>query len=88
VLSIPLIVFGSTIIMKIIDRFPLIVYVGAGLIAYTAGEMIDSDHAVQPYLPMIFQETIYLPVMLTIGVIGFGWWYNTIRARSGNDPID
>ena len=88
VLSIPLIVFGSTIIMKIIDRFPLIVYVGAGLIAYTAGEMIDSDHAVQPYLPMIFHETIYLPVLLTIGVIGFGWWYNTIRAKPAEDLAD
>ena len=74
--------------MKIIDRFPLIVYVGAGLIAYTAGEMIDSDHAVQPYLPMIFHETIYLPVLLTIGVIGFGWWYNTIRAKPAEDLAD
>ena len=87
VLSIPLIVFGSTIIMKAIDRFPIIVYIGAGLIAYTAGEMIDSDVAVQPYLPSIFHGTVYLAVALTIGVIGFGWWYNKNKGRAAKDVL-
>ncbi len=82
VLSIPLIVFGSTVIMKLIDRFPVIVYVGAGLIAYTAGEMIDSDQAVQPYLPGVFHGTIYLAVLLSLGVISYGWWYNNNKGRS------
>ena len=82
VLSIPLIVFGSAVIMKLIDRFPVIVYVGAGLIAYTAGEMIDSDQAVQPYLPGVFHGTIYLAVLLSLGVISYGWWYNNNKGRS------
>ena len=76
VLSIPLIVFGSTIIMKLIARFPVIVYIGAGLIAYTAGEMMESDKAVQPYLPGIFHDTPYLAILLTVGVIAYGWWRN------------
>lgn len=87
VLSIPLIVFGSTVIMKLIDRFPLIVYVGAGLIAYTAGEMIDSDQAMQPYLPEVFHGTVYLAVLLTIGVISYGWWHNNRRGRSAHDVL-
>ncbi len=82
VLSIPLIVFGSTIIMKMIERFPIIVYIGAGLIAYTAGEMIDSDAAVQPYLPHVFHDTPYLGILLVAGVIAYGWWYNTARGRT------
>ena len=82
VLSIPLIVFGSTIIMKLIARFPIIVYIGAGLIAYTAGEMIDSDAAVQPYLPHVFHGTPYLGILLVAGVIAYGWWYNTARGRT------
>lgn len=81
-LSIPLIVFGSTVIMKLIDRFPAIVYAGAGLIAYTAGEMIDSDQAMQPYLPGVFHGTIYLAVLLSLGVISYGWWYNNNRGRT------
>ena len=87
VLSIPLIVFGSTVIMKAIDRFPIIVYIGAGLIAYTAGEMIDSDQAIQPYLPSLFHGTVYLAIALTVIVIGFGWWYNTAKGRNAKDVL-
>ena len=87
VLSIPLIIFGSTVIMRMIDRFPVIVYVGAGLIAYTAGEMIDSDRAVQPYLPAIFNHTTYLPILLTIGVIGIGGWYNLAKGRAATEVL-
>ena len=87
-LSIPLIVFGSTLIMKIMDRFPIVVYVGAALIAWTAGEMVDSDVAMQPYLPHVFHGTIYLPLLLTVGVIGFGWWSNVRGGRTAQDVLD
>ena len=87
VLSIPLIVFGSTIIMKLIERFPVIVYIGAGLIAYTAGEMIDADAAVQPYLPHVFHGKPYLGILLVIGVIGYGWWYNNARGRTVQEVL-
>ncbi|MDG0871429.1 TerC family protein [Paenibacillus thiaminolyticus] len=42
-LSIPLIVWGSTIISRWLERLPLLMYAGAGILAYTAGEMIGSD---------------------------------------------
>jgi YjbE family integral membrane protein len=87
VLSIPLIVFGSTAIMSLMDRFPIIVYIGAGLIAWTSGEMIDSDKAMQPYLPTIFIGTPYLAILLTIGVISYGWWYNKKKGRSAHDVL-
>lgn len=88
VLSIPLIVFGSTIIMKLIARYPVIVYIGAGLIAYTAGEMIEGDKAVQPYLPDIFHDTPYLALLLTVGVIGYGWWRNRVaKSPASSDMV-
>ena len=87
-LSIPLIVFGSTLIMKIMDRFPIVVYVGAALIAWTAGEMVDSDVAMQPYLPHVLHGTIYLPLLLTVGVIGYGWWSNARGGRTVQDVLD
>jgi YjbE family integral membrane protein len=83
-LSIPLIVLGSTLIMKIMERFPIVVYIGAGLITWTAGEMIDSDSAVQPYLPGVFVDTYWLPVAITIVVIGIGWWRS--RAMRNKSP--
>jgi YjbE family integral membrane protein len=45
-LSIPLIIWGSTIIMKLLDRFPIFIYLGAAILGYTAGEMILNDHKV------------------------------------------
>ena len=87
VLSIPLIVLGSTLIMKIMDRFPVVVYIGAGLIAWTAGEMIDSDAAVQSYLPGLFHETFWLPLGITVVVIGFGWWRNRRAGRKARDVL-
>jgi YjbE family integral membrane protein len=86
-LSIPLVVFGSAIIMMMMERLPVIVYIGAGLIAYTAGEMIDSDKAIQPYLPHAFHGTPYLAILLTLVVVGYGWWYNRRKGRSAHDVL-
>ncbi len=87
-LSIPLIIVGSTVIMKIMDKFPIVVYIGAGLIAWTAGEMIDSDQAIQAYLPAIFHGTPYLPLLLTVGVLGGGWWNNVQAGRTARDVLE
>lgn len=84
-LSIPLIVFCSTLIMKMIERFPVIVYIGASLIAYTAGEMIGSDAAVHPYLPRVFHDAPYLGLLLVAGVTACGGWYDTAKKRTPRD---
>ena len=81
-LSIPLIVAGSTVIMKVMDRFPVVVYIGAALIAWTAGEMIDSDTATQAFLPAVLLGTVWLPLLLTVAVTAGGWWFNARRGRS------
>jgi predicted tellurium resistance membrane protein TerC len=87
VLSVPLIVLGSALIMKIMDRFPVVVYIGAGLIAWTAGEMIDSDAAVEPHLPSLFRHTYWLPIAITASVIGYGWWHNRRTGRTSRDVL-
>ena len=45
-ISIPLIVFGSTLLLKIMERFPIIITVGAALLGFLAGEMLLTDPAV------------------------------------------
>lgn len=44
--SIPLIVFGSTLVIKVMERFPVIVTLGAALLGFLAGEMLLTDLAV------------------------------------------
>jgi YjbE family integral membrane protein len=45
-ISIPLIIFGSTLLLKVMERFPIIVTAGAALLGYLAGEMLLTDPAV------------------------------------------
>ena len=52
--SIPLIIFGSQIIIKLMEKFPFLVWIGALLIAYTAGTMIVDDK----YGHLLVEKTI------------------------------
>lgn len=45
-ISIPLIIFGSTLLLKVMERFPIIVTLGAALLGFLAGEMLLSDPAI------------------------------------------
>jgi YjbE family integral membrane protein len=45
-ISIPLVIFGSTLMIKLMERFPIIVVIGAGLIGWVGGETIVGDTAV------------------------------------------
>lgn len=50
VVSIPIIVWGSKLVLRLMDRFPVVITLGAGLLGWIAGEMIVSDVAVAPML--------------------------------------
>ncbi len=50
VISIPIVIVGSQIIMKLIERFPVLVLAGGGLLGYIAGEMAVEDPVVQPWI--------------------------------------
>ena len=49
-ISIPLIVFGSSVMLRLMERFPLIVTLGSALLGYIAGEMAVSDPAVSAWI--------------------------------------
>ena len=49
-ISIPLVIFGSTLMIKLMERFPIIVVLGAGLIGWVAGETIISDTVFRDFL--------------------------------------
>ncbi len=45
-ISIPLIIFGSTLLLKVMERYPIIITLGAALLGFLAGEMVITDPAV------------------------------------------
>jgi YjbE family integral membrane protein len=77
-ISIPIIIWGSQLILRVMEKFPIIIYAGAGLLAYTAGEMIVGDqkvdeflHSIAPNLKQIMH--VGLPIALVIIVVGIGY---------------
>jgi YjbE family integral membrane protein len=71
--SVPLVVWGSTLILKLINRFPVIMYIGAGAIAFTAGRMIAHDHWLRPWFDANGGWQYALDAVLVIGICGGGW---------------
>ena len=49
-LSVPIIIWGSSIILKLIDKYPVIIYLGAGLLGWIAADMIKTDILTLKYL--------------------------------------
>lgn len=83
-LSIPLIVFGSQIIIKIMDKFPIVVYLGAALIAWTAGEMMMADEKIGPVIHAAIPEWL-LPAAVTVGVVAIGLWWKSKHKEKGTE---
>lgn len=48
-ISVPIVVWGSTIILKWIERFPIIITIGSGILAWTAAKMIVGEPFLKPY---------------------------------------
>ncbi|GAB6181397.1 TerC family protein [Desulfotomaculum defluvii] len=71
-ISIPIVVWGSTIVIKWIERFPVIIYLGAGVIAITAGKMIIDEPLIKDYFAANTNLQYALIVIITIGVLVAG----------------
>jgi len=75
-ISIPIVVWGSTIILKVIERYPALVYLGAGVLAWTAVKMMTIEPMVAPYVNAhrIIIPALYL--LIVGGVLWFGFRAN------------
>jgi YjbE family integral membrane protein len=75
VVSIPLVVVGSQLIMKLIERFPWLVVAGGGLLGYIAGEIATEDTAVKPWIAANAPALHYVaPITGIVVVVAVGLW--------------
>jgi YjbE family integral membrane protein len=72
-ISVPLVVWGATLILKLLQRFAFIVYLGAGAIAWTAGRMIAHDQLLEDWFDAHEVFGYVLDAALVVGVCGGGW---------------
>ncbi|WP_289142550.1 TerC family protein [uncultured Brevibacillus sp.] len=77
--SIPIILLGSTIILKAIEKFPIITYIGSGVLAWTAAGMMVHDRILSNYIPTTVGTIVC--IVVTIGVVLAGWLRNRKAAN-------
>ncbi len=85
-ISIPLVIFGSTLLLKLMERWPVIITIGAGLIGFVAGEMVVTDPAIAGWVKGTFEHVNDKPVLAGVSleticglvgaafVVGLGLW--------------
>ena len=69
VVSIPLIIFGSTLLLKVMERFPIIITIGAALLGFLAGEMLLTDPAVVGWFGKMSETTIAVAGVLGAALV-------------------
>jgi YjbE family integral membrane protein len=84
--SIPLIVFGSTLLLKVMERFPIIITLGAALLGFLAGEMLLTDPAVTARFGELSHEVVNgAGAIGAVIVVAVGlWMQRRARGRSSN----
>lgn len=97
--SIPVVIWGSTIILKIMDKMPSVVTMGGALLGYLGGAMISNDIAivdwVARYLPMdllnFHNLSVHLSLTGTVGailVVASGTWLNNAPVKNSDDSSE
>ena len=78
--SIPLVVWGAQLLLKLIQRFPAIIYVGAAILGYAAAEMMVADHALGMYMESF---ELVLRFGLPLLIVAIGLWMKK-KAETAN----
>jgi predicted tellurium resistance membrane protein TerC len=86
--SIPLIIFGSTLLLRVMERFPIIITLGAALLGFLAGEMMFTDPAVTERFGELPHDVVNAAGAVgAVLVVGIGLWLQRrARARAAESP--
>ena len=86
-LSVPIMVFGSSLVLRLVDRFPIIIMVGSAVLALTAAQMILGEAMLSEYLAgdELFPLRVAVYVLAVVGVCGGGWLAARRSAPDEND---
>ncbi len=81
-LSIPIVVWGSGLLGRLMARYPWIVWLGGGVLGYVAGDMVLTDVAVERWAGDTAVLSAVLPPLIGLVMVAVGWWYGRARRPS------
>ncbi|MFC7371805.1 TerC family protein [Fictibacillus iocasae] len=76
IISVPIIIWGSKVILYFLERYPLLVYLGAAVLAFTAAGMITSEKAFSSIFKDNNTVTYAVTAFIILGVMLSGWLRN------------
>ena len=77
-ISIPIVVLGSKLVLRLVEKWPVIIHLGAGVLAFTAAQMIINEKLLDPLfdggeaIHHLARGATYVSAIA--GVLGLGWW--------------
>ena len=86
-LSLPLVVWGSGLLARLMNRFQWIIWLGGGILGYVAAEMMLRDHGVERWLGEPPAWTHGLPILLGLFIAALGWWLGHNGRKQVADQI-
>jgi len=80
-ISIPIVIWGSQIILKYVERYPGIIYIGGAVLAWTSVKMITNEALVKDFFAANPALVGLLYIVVIGGVLAGGFWVNHVPAR-------
>ena len=81
--TVPLVIFGSAMLSYLLDRFPILVYGGAGLLVYVAVEMIFEDEILHGYLSSLDNYETLIAIGCALLFVLVSWLWRRGRKSAG-----
>ncbi|MDO8988221.1 MAG: TerC family protein [Sideroxyarcus sp.] len=81
-ISIPLIAWSSQLVLRLIDRYPFIIYAGGALLGYVAGEMLVGEALFKPLIDEHHSLHFLVPAVCAVLVLALGKWLAMRKAVS------
>ncbi|MBK9160854.1 MAG: TerC family protein [Nitrosomonadales bacterium] len=81
-ISIPLIAWSSQLVLKLIDRYPFIIYAGGALLGYVAGEMLVTEALFKEVVEAHHSLHLLVPIACAVFVLAMGWWLAMRKAEA------
>jgi predicted tellurium resistance membrane protein TerC len=75
--SVPLIVAGAALIMAVLEKLPILIWLGAALLGWIAGDVIATDPAVAPFVARVFASGLGAGLDRIVTSIGFNPQFGT-----------
>jgi YjbE family integral membrane protein len=76
-ITVPIIVWGSKLFIKLIDQYPWIIYIGSGVLAWTAAKMIIDEKLLAGMIP----APVLFQIIVVVVVLIIGWWRRRVRKQ-------